>query len=428
MDVPNNYLIKDNRTLKDFKKKTISEYKKTDVVRAFQNSIINSKVEESCRWLVELHATGMINKIISSIEDVYIKYINIKNPYFLFYFNKKVKYLKKLLLKFSKKYEIMSRNNQEIRNLLVNLTCICALSPKHNIFIGKSIPSIKKNDFCRKVIKSKMISHDLDMIYNIVDHNDPSEIKLAINEIANLLKRKSSIQNILYWYIWLIRVTNIKKKKKDKTFFCTIQHSMDDIPEEYATEWIWPLWKIIMNSADYNDSKIASYIKILYKNYKINYKPSKKTKKQYYLFTAFYLLVGPIDWRTPMYFKEYISIQASCNINRLYRIIETNLVKKISEDGLKRRNIKLAEMIDNKNANIQKTQSTRGCKIKENVVSKTLIKKEIEKRKLDRCNRKMSVFMEIMPVKHKKNVTDYFKNSADYSNNIRKTIVYKKKK
>ena len=336
MDVPDNYLIKDNRTLKDFKKKTISEYKKGDVVRAYQNSIINSKVEESCRWLVELHATGMINKIIVSIEDVYIKYINIKNPYFLFYFNKKIKYLKKLLLKFSKKYEIMSRNNQEIRNLLVNLTCISALSPKHNLFIGKSMPSIKKDDFSRKSIKKKMVANDLNMIYNIIDHNDPSEIKLAINEIANLIDRRSSIQNILFWYLWLIRVTNIKKKKNDKTFFCSIQQPMDeDIPEEYATEWIWPLWKIIIDASENHDSKISTYVKILYKNYKSDYKPSKKTKKQYYLFTAFYILVGPIDWRTPIYFKEYITIQASCNINRLYRIIEQNLIKKFSDEDLK---------------------------------------------------------------------------------------------
>ena len=128
-----------------------------------------------------------------------------------------------------------------------------------------------------------------------------------------------------------------------------------------------------------------------------------------------------------MYFKEYISIQASCNINRLYRSIENNLVKKIGADDLKKRNIKLAEMIDKKNINITKTTGIGG-KIKEHVVSKVLIKREIEKLRLDRCNRKMSMFMEIMPIKHKKNVKDYFKESVNNTDDIQKTIVYYKKK
>ena len=50
MDIPNKYLICDIRSSKDLNGGTISGYKKRDVVNAFQNSIINNKIEEAkCR-------------------------------------------------------------------------------------------------------------------------------------------------------------------------------------------------------------------------------------------------------------------------------------------------------------------------------------------------------------------------------------------
>jgi len=59
ISIPNDYIIYDIRTAKDFRNLTISGYKKADVINAYQNSMINNKLEEAVRWGCELHASGL---------------------------------------------------------------------------------------------------------------------------------------------------------------------------------------------------------------------------------------------------------------------------------------------------------------------------------------------------------------------------------
>ena len=92
MNIPNTYSINDPRLTKDFKGITISGYKRSDVSTVLSASMVNSKIEEACRWGVELHSTGLIDNIINEIELVYLKNVNIKNPYFLFYLYKRRNY------------------------------------------------------------------------------------------------------------------------------------------------------------------------------------------------------------------------------------------------------------------------------------------------------------------------------------------------
>ena len=135
MDIPQSYIIHDTRIGKDFKGATISGYKIIDVVKSYQNSIINSKIEDATRWCVELHATGLNNRIWESIKTVYLKYINTYNPKFYLYLLKREKDYKNIINKYPKKHEILTRNNQEIRNLYCELTSILVLTKKNNLFL-----------------------------------------------------------------------------------------------------------------------------------------------------------------------------------------------------------------------------------------------------------------------------------------------------
>ena len=52
-----------------------------DVINVFQNSMINNKIEDSIRWCVELNSTGLNNIIWTSFNNIYLKYIHIKNHF-----------------------------------------------------------------------------------------------------------------------------------------------------------------------------------------------------------------------------------------------------------------------------------------------------------------------------------------------------------
>ena len=54
----NNYLINDTRLLIDFKDKTFSGYKKTDLFNILFKSIDKNKIESACNWITECLISG----------------------------------------------------------------------------------------------------------------------------------------------------------------------------------------------------------------------------------------------------------------------------------------------------------------------------------------------------------------------------------
>ena len=60
--IPNEYIIFDNRSLKDFSKFTFSKYLLKDVLAALNKSILDCKIEASINWAIELLLSGHINK------------------------------------------------------------------------------------------------------------------------------------------------------------------------------------------------------------------------------------------------------------------------------------------------------------------------------------------------------------------------------
>ena len=143
MNIPESYIIMDLRSPSEFKGVTISGYKKNDVINIFQNSLINSNIEDSLRWCVELHSSGLNKVIWDSLFSTYFRYIHINNPNLYLFLLKREKEYNKILEKYPpKKHELFTRNDQEIRHLFIQLTVLCTLSKKCNLFLPKSLPLV----------------------------------------------------------------------------------------------------------------------------------------------------------------------------------------------------------------------------------------------------------------------------------------------
>ena len=182
MEIPHSYIIHDTRIAKDFQGITICGYKRKDVIDAFQNSIINNKIEDAIRWCVELHSTGLNNQIWNSLKTIYFKYIHINNPKLFFYLLKREKDYLKIICDYPKKHEIFTRNNQEIRNLYSELTSICTLTKKNNLFLNKSLPHINNKSFDKDDIHKRMISKNVNKIEL---SNIPNELNIGANDYKN---------------------------------------------------------------------------------------------------------------------------------------------------------------------------------------------------------------------------------------------------
>ncbi len=334
MNIPDDYVIHDIRPPKDFSSLTISGYKRTDVIKAFQISMISLKLEDAIRWCIELHATGCDSKVFETIFQVYMENINVYHPKFFFYYLKQKKHLDSILEPFQpQKKTFFSRNHQEIRNGLVELTAIVTLAKKNTFFSNKAFSKIDKHAEEKEELQKRMIAKNLDELTDFIYGSTTKDMKLALNEILwNLGTKSGTYQACIYWYYWLEKMV-----KKNKPVFHTIEFSKsarDDRKSPHFDHWIFILWKIITARANlakiHDDSK--TWIKKLEKDYKESFKPNAFTKNKFHIFIAFYLLKNPVNWNCNLYPQEHLVIQSIGNVNQMYGFISTSLEQGLNQD------------------------------------------------------------------------------------------------
>lgn len=305
MNVPLEFTIIDKRDTKDFANITFSGYKKNDVLKQFEMSIINGNLEIACNWLVELHISGKMDDIWKIIFQIMSKNININNPNISSWIWLKYKKYNDIIKTFNKGYEYECRNNQEIRNLFVDIIVILVYSVKDNKYnFNKKIKECDLVSYKNKLKSKKSI---------ITNPEIDEELKSALNEIVNDL---FNIETVMYWCNWIEKIEKIKKKNKLE-FKCPIT-SLKYLGTKNQNDWIWILWKIILSYS--NDEKILNEINALYHIYLIKYKSSSRSNKQYILYHALSLLKEDINWNTQLIVRYKYRVQACCNINQLYKL------------------------------------------------------------------------------------------------------------
>lgn len=335
MNFPEKYLVFDVRDLKDFKNATISGYNKKDVIRTFQNSLINNKVEDSIKWNTELHISCYDKDIWKSIYDVYFKYIHFKNPKLFIYLLKRKKEYEDIILYYPKSHYIFSRNNIEIRNILCEVSCLLSTSRKTNLFIDKSLPKININKISHKEVKKRIISNGFSEINQFIFDDIPNIIKIGLNEIYHNLKNDNgTINNCLYWYIL------ISKIKNDNNHLFTSNEINNDSVLNYfiknnnlndSKHFIYTLWNILdffKDNLNKNDNILFDKLKYYYfKDFKINQVSNKKN----IIFLVFYILKFKINWNISLIPNQSIYIQSNININNIYLKILNNLYDQLNE-------------------------------------------------------------------------------------------------
>ena len=331
MEVPESFIIHDTRTSTNFKGITICGYKRRDVLNAYQNAMINNKLEDAIRWCVELHSTGLNKQIWESLQNLYIKYIHINNPKFLFYLKKREKNYQNIIKNYPKKHEIFSRNDQEIRNLFAELTAISTLTKKNNMFLPKSLPTINNNSFQKEEIYKRIISKNLDKIIHYVFNSTTNNAKISLNEIINNLSlRNGTYQNCIYWYLWLEKIDKMENNKLNNIVTNNLSNNLSD--NKYFDHWTFILWKIILSFEIDLPKNDFILIKKMHSIYKKNFKLSHISKKKYYFFIAFFTIKNNIKWNINIFQSEHLIIQSNANINRMYENIIRNIESNLSEE------------------------------------------------------------------------------------------------
>lgn len=336
--IPTKYIIIDQKKPNDYNKITISEYLKKNVVDTLEKSINLNKLEDACIWAVELHASGQFDKIWDKLILIMSKDINTSNPHLPEYFYKIYQKYKKVYESFKKQYIIETRNNQEIRNAIMDIITILTLSKKNNTLNNSVFPRVGKSDMNPIQIKKNIKTSDMYLINNFINGNEPSEICIALNEISYHIRNWNPVVNIFFWIKWLLFIE--KEKGKNNIAFVCDEIDISDVEKKYHTDWVWILWKILLNESKFRkSSNLTNQIISLYKIFKINYKKSTKDRKMFIIYNAVLYYNTQINWSIPVIHPDqyHLKIKTCCNNNYLYKkikkLLEVNNPKIIKYDN-----------------------------------------------------------------------------------------------
>ena len=325
MDVPLPYLINDTRKPELFRKTTFSGYLKKDVFNTLFKKIDEGKIPEVCLWSTECICSGYIDELWDRIIIYYSKFININSPFLPTHFIKNlVMFLRLKEDEHFKKHILDLRNSQEIRNHFCELFCIITNATKSRKSL--TIPKIIPKDFIKDNFKKRLKAKDLNKVKSILLEEDPQEIIIMSNELANSISEYNyNINDSIYWISWILEWEKIAVLKKGK-YECGYREIGREIDKKYKRDFIWLIWIIIFKEMQFRKmDMLEKEIKSLFELFKFQFTPSKKKRRIFLIFTAIQMLSPEFHFnqdmknKYPIFEKYYYTLQASANINVLYK-------------------------------------------------------------------------------------------------------------
>jgi len=419
--VPLKTHISNNET---YKKQTFSGYKRTQVVNALKKCILKQEVDRACKWGVELDISGYTEKLWEILILFSCHEINIINPNLPIYLWKRYEEFLKIKQTYNSKDITSMKNNQESRNRLCDLICVLALSPK------KKMPKFQKmthNFLDIEALKDKMLKKK-HLIKNLLKEDDPIELQISINEIANYLslnkKGTNVIEKCFFWLDWLFYYEKLHIGKHGN-FYCSFRE-IDNVEPKYFQDCVWLIWEMILKEVekykfyDYYDS-LKKSINSLFNLYKTDFKKGKKNLRVIFIKYGLLLLLNcnpKIDYKTPIFHKDFLRIRACANINKLYDDI--NRYKQRPKENKKRTfvvndsifSLKKREPFNQKFQDyLEKLSSKRNCPqrqmYKQKIIDKQNLEKKLEKERIMELKKKNEIYSGI---KKQKNEAIYSKN------------------
>ena len=303
-------------TQENFEVKTFTGYKKPSVFTELHKSILNSRIEELCFWIAEIHISGYIEMLWDKLIIFSSKLININNPKLSNYlYQEYQQYLELTKLCKSQNF-IELRNSYYSRQQLHKIGLILSQSKKINI---PNIPKIYTNDFDILNIQSKLMAKDTKLLDKVFQENDPNELKISINEFLYHLVNKN-LNWSLYWLSWILEYEK-KIIKKDKHFHCHTR-KIENIDSKFYKDLSWLLWNCLFITID--DNNKIEYIKYIYMLYKIKFSKSKKNSRVPLLIHAILLIIENIDTQISLIQDKEIIDTVLGNIDSIYYKIQNN--------------------------------------------------------------------------------------------------------
>jgi len=324
--ISDNCKIVDSRLLKDFKDQTFGGYKLAQASSALDKAILEDKIEPALHWTLQLFFSGLLHPLWSKLISLASKSINIYNPKLPeFLYNKTIQWHNIVdNTKFNKDNIMLLRNHPGIRLLLAEMVSILCLSRKRKL---NQLPRIKKEEFIIDNFKSKLEAKDNRLIDGICIDGDPSEIKIAVNEMANHIYNGKT-NKALYWLNWITEWEKINSKKYGK-YECA-SRVIEGVDGKFYKDVVWLIWGVINKIKQMKFAVLGGYlnnqIMCLYKLYVNKFTPASRSKKQSFIIWSILYMTENIDNATPLIDRPQILFQSLLGFDKVVASLKSQEV------------------------------------------------------------------------------------------------------
>ena len=306
--------ITDTRLPKEFAKHTFSGYKRSEVCKALERSMMSSSVEKASFWVAELVCSGRFIDAWDTIINTYAQCSFMSSP--------KICVLLACLLDdfravINGQYvgnELDMRNVECIRICMARAVAAVSASKKgHAVKRSKVLPT----EFDIATIPHRLKAPDTKFAVSFTQ-GDPKELFIAINELSHALKHTYDATLACYWIEWIIGYTGLCRKRKI-ALLCTPREATSAGCR--PTDVAWLLWDVIL-SESLNDLQSRTLSSLL-SMFRVKYKHTTSTKRIHVLYCAVhacnpsFLLSDSLD-HIASGMKE-----AESQTSRMYRSIST---------------------------------------------------------------------------------------------------------
>lgn len=328
--------ITDSRLLKDFKDQVFGGYKLSQAIHALEKAILEDKLEPGLHWASQIFLSGPMNSLWQKLISIAYKNINIYNPYLPeFIFNKSKQWVHIVdNIKYQKDNILQLRNHPTIRLLLAEMVAVLVLSKKRKIV---QLPRIKKEEFLIDNFRSKLVAKDNRLIDGITQDGDPSEIKIAINEMAYHIY-SNNVNKSLFWFNWIMEWEKINSKKYGK-YECA-SRPLQGIDAKYHRDVIWLIWAVINKLRELKleiiSSSLNNQINYLWKLYLDKFTPAHRSRKQNIIIWAILCIAdsNSIDMNIPLIDRPQLLFQSLLGFDKIIMTLKSQEVHSVVRNDL----------------------------------------------------------------------------------------------
>ena len=336
------YIIKDTRYIDEFKDKTFSGFKKSDVLKTLIKNIESGKVENACNWTTECIISGYTHELLDKLIALASKTIHINNPCLpLFLWRKYTCFFRaidNIDLKKQKHMIIHIRNNQVIRNLIFDIVTTITSSPKSKRY--DKYPKINEEvDFRFENIQKKLQAQANFYPDTLFRFTDPEELRIVINEIMLHFKNiNSGYDNCCYWIAWIFQWE--KKNRKMKIKFEIEEREVQGVKKNMCKDVVWLIWSAILYEGNTRNNETKHQLNALYQLFKYDFSSSKRNLRIPLIYHAIGYLTHTINFNCAIRADKKLFLQSQCNVNIMFKMKKVNEKNNYVEPAPKKKKIK----------------------------------------------------------------------------------------